>query len=62
MQTHSYFQVDCECGEQVRFTGTVTVCAECGRRIRIESWQVEHTRTPDGRITRTDKEEEAKPV
>jgi hypothetical protein len=49
----SVYEVDCTCGEKARLLSLTGTCSNCGREIRIESWQVQHTQTAEGLITRT---------
>lgn len=53
MDSRSVYEVDCECGEKVRLLSLTGTCSKCGRDIRIESWQVQHTKTADGLIIGT---------
>lgn len=56
-QPLTYFEVDChKCGAKVRTLGRVAQCPKCGAEMTLESWQVEHTMLPDGRVVKTAKE------
>ena len=49
----TYFEVDCyKCGGKVRTFGRRAECPKCGCVMELESWQVEHTMLPDGRVVK----------
>jgi hypothetical protein len=53
-QPLSCFEVDCyKCGKKVRTLGSRAECGHCGCVMHLESWQVEHTMLPDGRVVKT---------
>jgi hypothetical protein len=50
---HSFFELDCaNCGEKIRTASKNAECPKCGVTVEIESWQVQHTLTPDGLLIR----------
>jgi hypothetical protein len=50
----SVYEIDCLCGSKFQTANLNGKCAECSRPFSIESWQVRHTLTADGKVIRTE--------
>jgi hypothetical protein len=53
MNLHSFYELDCaNCGEKIRTASKTAECPNCGLIVEIESWQVQHTLSPEGLLIR----------
>jgi len=50
----SVYEVECLCGKPVQCAGSTGTCGECGREVRLETWQVQRTITAQGLLVDSD--------